>query len=174
MPFSGAKSYYIGFSCNIGVMYCIVASPPPKCYSAAKPLLQPSILISGSALPSFEGDFDPHAYIDWELKVEAEFDKYELSDHQMILAAASALTEHALVKWKYIYRHNNIPQTWTDFKMHFRDAYIPAYYIDHLLSKLQKLKQGSRTVKQYYHDFNICVLFGGLDECMEETMSRFM
>ena len=74
----------------------------------------------------------------------------------------------------YIYRHNNIPQTWTDFKMHFRDAYIPAYYIDHLLGKLQKLKQGSRTVKQYYHDFNICVLFGGLDECMEETMSRFM
>ena len=84
-------------------MCCIVASPPPKCYSAAKPPLQPAILISGSALPSFEGDFDPHAYIDWELKVEAEFDKYELSDHQMILAAASALTEHALVKWKYIY-----------------------------------------------------------------------
>ena len=34
-----------------------------------------------STLPSFVGDFDPHAYIDWELKVEAEFDKYELSDH---------------------------------------------------------------------------------------------
>ena len=127
-----------------------------------------------SALPSFVGDFDPHAYIDWELNVEAEFDKYELSDHQMILAAASALTEHAFVKWKSICRHNNIPQTWTDFKMHFRDAYIPAYYVDHLLTKLQKLKQGSRTVKQYYHDFKICVLFGGLDECMEETMSRFM
>ena len=74
----------------------------------------------------------------------------------------------------YIYRHNNIPQTWTDFKMHFRDAYIPAYYVDHLLTKLQKLKQGSRTVKQYYHDFKICVLFGGFDECLEETMSRFM
>ena len=133
-------------------MYCIVASPPPKCYSAAKPLLQPSILISGSALPSFEGDFDPHAYIDWELKVEAEFDKYELCEHQMILAAASALTEHAFVKWKSICRHNNIPQTWTFFKMHFRDAYIPAYYVDHLLTKLEKLKQGSRTVKQYFHN----------------------
>ena len=58
----------------------------------------------------------------------------------MILAAASALTEHAFVKWKSICRHNNIPQTWTDFKMHFRDAYIPADYVDHLLTKLQKLK----------------------------------
>ena len=58
--------------------------------------------------------------------------------------------------------------------MHFRDAYIPTYYVDHLLTKLQKLKQGSRIVKQYYHDFKICVLFGGFDECLEETMSRFM
>ena len=70
----------------------------------------------------------------------------------MILAAASALTEHALRKWKYICRHNNVPKTWKDFKMHFRDAYIPAYYVDHLLTKLEKLKQGSRTVKQYFHN----------------------
>jgi hypothetical protein len=85
-----------------------------------------------------------------------------------------ALTEHVLRKWKYICRHNNVPKTWKDFKMHFRDAYIPAYYVDHLLTKLHKLKQGSRIVKQYYHDFKICVLFGGFDECLEETMSRFM
>jgi hypothetical protein len=32
------------------------------------------------ALPSFEGNFDPHAYIDWELKVDEEFDNYELSN----------------------------------------------------------------------------------------------
>jgi hypothetical protein len=53
--------------------------------------------------------------------------------------------------------------------MHFRDVYIPVYYVDHLLTKLEKLKQASRTVKQYYHDFKICILFGGLDECMEDV-----
>ena len=57
--------------------------------------------------------------------------------------------------------------------MHFRGVYIPAYYIDYLLTKLEKLKNGSRTVKQYYHDFKFCVMFGGLDECMEDVMSRF-
>jgi hypothetical protein len=43
-----------------------------------------------------------------------------------------------------------------------------------LLAKLDNLKQGSRTVKEYYHIFKICILFGGLDECMEDVMNRFM
>ena len=71
-------------------------------------------------------------------------------------------------------RHNKVPQTWHDFKFHFRDAYIPSYYVDHLLNKLEKLKQGSKIVKIYLHDFKICIMFGGLDECMEDVMSRFM
>jgi hypothetical protein len=58
--------------------------------------------------------------------------------------------------------------------MHFRDFYITAYYIDCLPTKLDNLKQGSRIVKEYYHVFKICIMFGGLDECMEDVMSRFM
>jgi hypothetical protein len=48
------------------------------------------------ALPPFEENFCPHAYISWELKVDVEFGKYKLSEHQMILAAASALTKYTL------------------------------------------------------------------------------
>jgi hypothetical protein len=29
-------------------------------------------------------------------------------------------------------------------------------------------------VNEYYHEFKICVLFGGLDECNKDVMSRFM
>jgi hypothetical protein len=29
-------------------------------------------------------------------------------------------------------------------------------------------------VKDYYHDFKICTMFAGLDECMEDVMTRFM
>jgi hypothetical protein len=31
-----------------------------------------------SALPSFEGKYDPHAYIEWELNVHNEFKKLGL------------------------------------------------------------------------------------------------
>ena len=125
-------------------------------------------------LPSYAGKFDPHAYIDWELKVDKEFDKHDLSQKQKIYIASNLLTEHALMEWKYICRHNKVPQSWEDFKLHFRDAFIPAYYADHLLSKLDTLKQGARTVKDYYHDFKICTMFARLDECMEDVMTRFM
>jgi hypothetical protein len=57
--------------------------------------------------------------------------------------------------------------------MLFRDEYVPEYYTDCLLEKLDNLKQCSRTVKQYYHTFKICVVFGGLDGFKEKVMNRF-
>jgi hypothetical protein len=127
-----------------------------------------------SAKPCFDGNFVPHAYIEWELKVEKEFDEHDLSEAQMIYIASHALTEYALLEWKHICRHNNIPQYWRYFKLLFREAFIPAYYVDHLLTKLDNLKQGSSTMNEYYHKFKICVLFGSLDECKKDVMSRFM
>jgi hypothetical protein len=117
---------------------------------------------------------DPRAYIEWELKVEKEFDKHNLSEARMIYIASHALTEYALIEWKHICRHNSIPQYWRDFKLLFREAFIVAYYVNHLLAKLDNLKQGSSTLNEYYHEFKICVLFGGLDECKKVVMSRFM
>jgi hypothetical protein len=37
------------------------------------------------AIPCFDRNFDPHAYIEWELKVEKEFDEHVLSEAQMII-----------------------------------------------------------------------------------------
>jgi hypothetical protein len=127
-----------------------------------------------SAIPCFDGNFDPHAYIEWELKVEKEFDEHDLSEAQMIYISFHALTEYALLEWKHICWHNNIPQYWRDFKLLFREAFIPTYYVDHLHAKLDNLKQGSSTVNEYYHEFKICVLFGSLDECKKDVMCRFM
>jgi hypothetical protein len=49
-------------------------------------------------LPSYTGKFDPHAYIDWELMVDKEFDEYDLSQKQKIYIASNVLTEHALME----------------------------------------------------------------------------
>jgi hypothetical protein len=93
-----------------------------------------------STIPCFDGNFYPRAYIEWELKVEKEFDEHDLSEAQMIYIASHALTEYALLEWKHICRHNNIPQYWRDFKLFFREVFIPAYHVDHLLAKLDNLK----------------------------------
>jgi hypothetical protein len=73
-----------------------------------------------SIIPCFDRNFDPHAYIEWELKVEKEFDEHDLSEAQIIYIASHALIEYVLLEWKHICRHNNIPQYWKDFKLLFR------------------------------------------------------
>jgi hypothetical protein len=103
-----------------------------------------------------------------------KFVEHDLFEAQMIYIASHALIEYALLEWKHICQHNNISQYWRDFKLLFREIFIPAYYVDHLLVKLDNLKQGSSTVNEYYHEFKICVLFGGLDECKKDVISRFM
>jgi hypothetical protein len=98
------------------------------------------LALVSSAISYFDRNFDPRAYIEWELKVKKEFNEHNLSEAQMIYTASHALTEFALLEWKHICRYNNIPQYWRDFKLLFREAFIPAYYVDHLLVKLDNLK----------------------------------
>jgi len=126
-------------------------------------------------LPSYVGEFfNARAYIDWELKLESEFDEHDLSEEQKIFIASNILTKNALHEWKHICRHNKVPKSWHDFKLIFRAVFVPQYYADHLLKKLENLKQGSRTVTEYHHIFKICVIFGGLEETTKDVTSRFM
>jgi hypothetical protein len=166
----------VGTLKNKGASCIYYGCPHPERHARTHQLEVYDALLAlvSSAIPCFDGNFDPHPYIEWELKVEKEFDEHDLFEAQMIYIASHALTEYALLEWKHIYRHNNIPQYWRDFKLLFREAFIPTYYVDHLLAKLDNLEQGSITVNEYYHEFKICVLFGGLDECRKDVMSRFM
>jgi hypothetical protein len=47
-------------------------------------------------LPSYAGRYDPDAYIDWELKVDKEFRRYDLSEERKVIAASNILTDYAL------------------------------------------------------------------------------
>ncbi len=67
-----------------------------------------------SALPYFEGNYDPHAYINWELAVDSEFKKHGLSEKQKIMCASSVLITYD--DWKHLCRHNKIQQSWKDMK----------------------------------------------------------
>src|SRR5688572_624951 len=78
-------------------------------------------------LPLYDGKFDPKAYIDWELKVDNEFDEHDLSKKRKVYIASNLLIEYALLEWKCICRHKKILEYWEDFKFLFRVAFISAY-----------------------------------------------
>jgi hypothetical protein len=55
-----------------------------------------------------------------------------------------------------------------------REYFVREYYADHLLAKLQSLKQDSNTVETYYLDLQILMLQYGLIECEDATENRFL
>ena len=125
-------------------------------------------------MPSFAGEFDPDAYVDWEIALDKTFEYYEWSDRQKIRAASSVFVEDAILWWKYLNRHGRVPQTWKALKKLLRDEFVPKYHADYLLARLQRLNQGSRTVREYYHELKTRMLRCGLEEHAEVTENRFL
>ena len=125
-------------------------------------------------LPSYAGMYDPKAYIDWELKLDKEFKKYELSEEEKVIVASANLVDYALTSWKHLLRHDKVPKTWKDMKRIFRERFVPEYYANHMFDKLNSLEQGKNSVDLYYHNLKFHMLHCGLEECEEATEIRFL
>jgi hypothetical protein len=98
-------------------------------------------------LPLYDGKFDPKEHVTWELAVHLKFCKHNFSEEQKILAAAGVLIDYALAIWKCLSRYDKVPKIWNGLKTVLREYFVPEYYADHLLAKLQSLKQGSYTIE---------------------------
>ncbi|KAL1225402.1 hypothetical protein V5N11_009056 [Cardamine amara subsp. amara] len=108
--------------------------------------------------PIFAGKVNPDAYLDWERRMEYIFEHYNYSDQRKVSLAAAQLSENALAWWdrdvseRRRHRHGQIT-TWADMRFAMRKRYVPAYYYRELQKKFRKLTQGSRSVEEYFDEF---------------------
>jgi hypothetical protein len=65
-------------------------------------------------LASYSGEFDPKAYVNWEMEVDKELRKFELPEEPKVSTASMVLTNYALNLWKHLTRHDKVPKTWKD------------------------------------------------------------
>jgi hypothetical protein len=127
-----------------------------------------------SQLPSYFDEFDPKVYVHWEMEVDKEFIKSELSEAQKVIIASMVLTNSALNLRAYLARHDKVPKTWKDMKIIFRKECVLEYYADYLLAKLNNLKQCDNSFETYYHNLKFDIMRCGLEECEEATENRFL
>jgi hypothetical protein len=127
-------------------------------------------------IPPFDGKCDPDAYIFWELAVEQKFTCFEFPKNARVRAATNEFTDFASVWWvEYGKKHpNDIPQTWVALKQVIRARFVPSYYARDLINKLQQLKQGARSVEEYYQELQIGILRCNLEESEDAAMARFV
>ncbi|WVZ93940.1 hypothetical protein U9M48_039889 [Paspalum notatum var. saurae] len=126
-------------------------------------------------IPSFNGKYDPAAYLDWELEVEQKFSCHDIPANSQVKAAICEFTDFALIWWReYKEKHPTAtPTTWPQLKAAMRHRFVPSYYARDLLNKMQHFQQGQQSVEEYYQELQKGMLRCGLVEKDEAAMARF-
>uniref|UniRef100_A0A2N9H4I9 CCHC-type domain-containing protein n=1 Tax=Fagus sylvatica TaxID=28930 RepID=A0A2N9H4I9_FAGSY len=130
-------------------------------------------------IPSFQGRSDPEAYLEWEKKMEFVFDCHNYSETKKVKLAVIEFSEYAVTWWDQLVinrrRNRERPiDTWEEMKVVMRKRFIPSYYYRELYKKLQGLRQGSRSVEDYYKEMEIAMIRANVEEDREATMARFL
>ncbi|XP_072148509.1 uncharacterized protein [Setaria viridis] len=127
-------------------------------------------------IPPFDGKYDPDAYITWEIVVDQKFACHEFPENTRVRAATSEFTDFASVWWIEHGKKNpnNMPQTWDALKRVMRARFVPSYYARDLLNRLQQLRQGAKSVEEYYQELQMGMLRCNLEEGEEPAMARFL
>jgi hypothetical protein len=126
-------------------------------------------------IPSFNGKYDPAAYLDWELEFEYKFSWHDIAANSQVKAAISEFTEFSLIWWReYKAKHpTTVPTTWDELKDAMRHRFVPSYYARDLLNKMQRFQQGSQYAEDYYQELQKCMIRCGLFEENDAAMARF-
>jgi hypothetical protein len=67
-----------------------------------------------------------------------------------------------------------MPQTWDALKRVMRARFVPSYYAHDMLNKFQQLRQGTKSVEDYYQELQMGMLHCNIEEGEESAMARFL
>lgn len=114
-------------------------------------------------IPSFQGKNDPEAYLEWEKKIELVFECHNYSEMKKVKLAAIEFTDYAIVWWDQqgLNRRQNGErqiEAWDEMKAIMRRRFVPSHYYRDLYQKLQSLRQGSRSVEDYFKEMEIAMI----------------
>jgi hypothetical protein len=126
-------------------------------------------------IPSFNGKYDPAAYLDWELEVEQKISCHDIPANTQVKDAISEFADFALIWW-HEYKQklpiNNVI-TWTQLKNAINHRFVPSYYARDLLNKMQHFQQGSQSIEEYYQELQKGMIHCGLVESDDAAMACF-
>jgi hypothetical protein len=103
-------------------------------------------------MPPFDGKYDPDAYLTRELAVDQKLARHDFLENKCVRATTREFTDFASVWWREYCNQNptRLPQTWDALKRVMRAKFVPFYHARDLLHKLQQLRQGNKTIEEYY------------------------
>src|SRR4051812_12189193 len=155
----------------------VPAGRPRHYYRNARPPVRDDDHVAKIKLniPSFEGKYNPDAYLTWEMEVEQRFACLKYPENMRVRAATCEFTKFAFLWWSEYCRLNptTIPSTWTALKTTMRVRFVPPTYQRDLLKNMTRLEQGENSAEEYYQELQTGMVRCGLVESTEQMLARF-
>ncbi|KAK1692338.1 hypothetical protein QYE76_009035 [Lolium multiflorum] len=132
------------------------------------------------SIPKFEGGADVEEYLTWELKIEKLWSLHpNYSEDKKIKLASSEFDGYALRWWDSLVRNRDEDgaqpiRTWHAMKEVMTSRFVPTNYMRNIFDKLTLLRQGVKTVDEYYMEMEMLMQRGRVHESLEMTMQRFL
>ncbi|KAK1611049.1 hypothetical protein QYE76_034722 [Lolium multiflorum] len=132
------------------------------------------------SIPKFEGGADVEEYLTWELKIEKLWSLHpNYSEDRKIKLASSEFDGYALRWWDSLIRDLDEDgaqpiRTWRAMKEVMTSRFVPTNYLRNIFDKLTLLRQGVKTVDEYYMEMEMLMQRGRVRESLEMTMQRFL
>ncbi|OMO97609.1 Zinc finger, CCHC-type [Corchorus capsularis] len=130
-------------------------------------------------IPKFNGRGSPSDYLEWETKLDMYFDYYPHVEPKKVQIATLEFMENALNWWNQLVqsRRRNLERpidTWLALKSFMRKRFVPSFYTNGLYQDLQSLRQGTRSVDEYYSEMMLLMSRAEVDESPQATIARFL
>ncbi|KAK1680829.1 hypothetical protein QYE76_041677 [Lolium multiflorum] len=131
------------------------------------------------SIPKFEGGDDVEEYLTWELKIEKLWRLHNYTEDSKIKLASSEFDGYALRWWDALVRNRQEDGeppiiTWRAMKEAMNSRFVPTNYLRTIYDKLTLLRQGVKTVDEYYMEMEMLMQRGRVRESLEMTMQRFL
>ncbi|GJZ48798.1 putative nucleotidyltransferase, ribonuclease H [Tanacetum coccineum] len=131
-------------------------------------------------IPEFDGNtLNPEGFIDWLVAVEEVFEFKEVPENKRVSLIATKLRGRASAWWqqlKLTRERVGKPRvtSWRKMKKLLRENFIPHNYQRLMYQRLQNLKQGTKSVKDYTTEFYQLIARNDIQETKDQLVSRYI
>ncbi|KFK35336.1 hypothetical protein AALP_AA5G271800 [Arabis alpina] len=130
-------------------------------------------------IPEFQGGVRGDSLVDWIVAVEEVLEFKEVPDDRRVPLVATRFRGHAASWWLQLKtsrsRTGKAPiRSWEKLKKHLRQTFLPHNYDRTMYTRLQNLKQGSRSVDDYAEEFYVLLTRNDINDSLIQLVSRFI
>ncbi|XP_013729306.2 uncharacterized protein LOC106433007 [Brassica napus] len=130
-------------------------------------------------IPEFHGGLKGDDLVDWLISVEEILEFKQVPATRRVSLVATRFRGHATTWWKQLKttrsRTGKTPiQSWEKLTKHLRQTFLPHNYERTMYTRLQNLRQGSRTVDEYAEEFALLLTRNKINDSQVQVVSRFI